>query len=268
MNSIDPQTLVNSDATGELKHNGDCRYLDGGRATSWRPVPHRGLRCLSITRALLSHDSPHDSPHDSQCSTPFPHNPYACWALVAAPFRNGAELARFCSGIFRALDLCSSAVPMLIAMLESCFEFLHTKTVRMLVNACALSTAKIITDEELSLINAAEVLNADVAQLRAAEHLVIAVLLRTSHPSGQRIAPTKYARPLLGSYAMYNPACDAIMREIAATHIACSWRKTLAVRMLLERRAERVATQPATNKLAAKLAAASQLAAAITMQRA
>ena len=156
---------------------------------------------------------------------------------------------------------------MLIAMLESCFEFLHTRTVRMLVNTCALIVTKIINDDRLFIDDAAEVLEVDVAQLQTAEHFCLSVLLQTSHPSGLRIAPTKYARPLLGSYAMYNPACDVIMREIAATHIACSWRKT-AVRMQLERRAERVATQPATNKLAAKLAAASQLAAAITLQRA
>jgi hypothetical protein len=145
---------------------------------------------------------------------------------------------------------------MLVSIIESCFEFLHPNTVRMIVNACALVVAKIVDDETLYIVDAAEVLKVDVAQLKSAEHFVIAVLLRTSHPSGRRIAPTKYVRSPLRSYAAYNPACTLFMREIAATQIADSWRLRLA------RRAERVAAQPATNKLAAKLAAA------ITMQRA
>jgi hypothetical protein len=157
---------------------------------------------------------------------------------------------------------------MLIATIESCFEFLHPQTVRMIVNACALVVAKIVNDERLYIVDAAEVLEVDVAQLQTAEHFITSVLLQTSHPSGHRIAPTKYARPLLISYAAYAPACDAIMRDIAATHIASSFRRALAVRMLLARRAERVVAHPATSKLAAKLEAATQLAATTTLQRA
>ena len=152
---------------------------------------------------------------------------------------------------------------MLIAMIESCFELLLPETLRMVVNACALVGAKIFYDEQVRTIDAARRLKVNVAQLKAAEHVVISVLLQTSHPSGHRIAPTAYARPLISSYETYSPACAAIMREIAASHVACSWRRMLAVRMRLARRAEHVAAQSATNKLAAKLAAA-----ATTMQRA
>jgi uncharacterized membrane protein YgcG len=158
---------------------------------------------------------------------------------------------------------------MLIAMIESCFEFLLPETLRMVVNACALVSAEIFYDEQVRTIDAAKLLKVDVAQLKAAEHVVISVLLQTSHPSGHRIAPTAYALPLISSYETYAPACTILMRELVATHIAGSWRRTLAVRMRLARRAGHVAARPATNKLAAKLAAAAKLAtAAIAMQRA
>ena len=133
---------------------------------------------------------------------------------------------------------------MLIAIIESCFEFLHPQTVRMLVNTCALVVAKIVNDERLYIVDAAEVLEVDIAQLRAAEHFVFSVLLRTSHPSGLRIAPTKYARALLSSYETYSPACDAIMREIGATHIAGCWRRTLAVQLAYRKAALATAQSP------------------------
>jgi hypothetical protein len=190
--------------------------------------------------------------------------PNACWALAAAPFRDGADLARFCSGTFRKLDLCTDAVPMLIANIESCFEPLGPNSVRMLVKACALVVFKVLNDYVLLLVDAAELLDVDFAQLRAAEHYVISVLLQTSHPSGRRVNPTGKARPLISSYAAYAPACAIVMRGLASTHIACSWRRTLAVRTVRTVRAARSATR----KLAAKLHAAAKLAAAITMQRA
>jgi hypothetical protein len=208
-----------------------------------------GRVIASITLALLAH-SPRTYPD-------------ACWALAAPPFRQAADLARFCSCIFRKLDLFSSTVPMLTAIIESCFEFILENTVRMLVNACALVVAKIVNDEQLCIIDAAELLKVDVAQLGAAEHVVISVLLQTSHPSGLLIAPTAYARPLLISYEAYDSACSFVMRELAATHIAGSWHRTLAVRMRLARRAERSAARSATNNLAAKLEAVAKLDTAI-----
>ena len=158
---------------------------------------------------------------------------------------------------------------MLAAMLESCFELLLRNTLRMVITACALVGTKIVYDEQVRTVDAAQLLKVDVALLKAAEHVVFSVLLQTSHPSGQRIAPTAYARPLISSYAAYAPACTGLMRALAARHIASSWRRTLAVRMLSARRAEHVAARSATNKLATKLAAVAALAAAaIAMQRA
>ena len=200
----------------------------------------------SITLTLLAHDSPRTGPN-------------ACCAL-AAPFRDGADLARFCSCIFRKLDLLSSAVALLVTIVESCFESLVPTTTRMLVNAAALIVFKTINDETLCIVDAARLLKVDdVAQLRACEHYVLSVLLQTSHPSGLCIAPSAYARPLLSSFEEYAAACTFVLRERAATHIASSWRRTLAVRVLLARLAERVASR---TRLAAKLQAAAELAAA------
>ena len=133
----------------------------------------------SIMLTLLAHDSPRTGPN-------------TCWALAAAPFRDGADLARFCSCIFRKLDLVSSAVALLVTIVESCFESLVPTTSRMLVNAAALIVFKTINDETLCIIDAARFLKVDeVAQLRACEHYVLSVLLQTSHPSG-RITPLPF----------------------------------------------------------------------------
>ena len=90
--------------------------------------------------------------------------------------------------------------------------------------------------------------------------------LRRSDPSGKRIAPSAYARPLLSSYEAYVPACAIVSRDLAAISVQRAYRK---YKVRLARCAERRADRPAantTNQLGAEVAA--QLATATTMQRA
>ena len=142
---------------------------------------------------------------------------------------------------------------MVMLTVESCFEFLHVNTVRMLVAACALIVAKIIDDEPVFITATAELLKVDAGLLVAAERFVVSVLLQTSHRTGRRVTRTAYACPLLRCYEACASACDTYLRELAATHIACCYRVALAVRMRMARRAERSAAQSATGgeKLAA-----------------
>ena len=237
--------------------NPQLRNTEQNRDMVYRSQFHiEGRVISSITMVLLAHDSPRIN-----C---------ACWSLAAAPFRDGADLARFCSCIFRKLELHThaSTVGMLITIIESCFQALLPKTARMLINASALIVAKIIHDERVCIVDVARLIKVDVARLQAAEHYVAAVLLQTCHASGRRIAPTEYARPLLSSYDSYSRACAVVVRELGATHIVGCWRRTLAVRVLLALRAERDTVRPAKSTLAAKLDAAAQLAATIVAQRA
>ena len=125
-----------------------------------------GRSVASITLTLLRHDAPRT-------------NPDACWALADAPFPAAAELARFCSSIFRNLDLLSSHVGLLVAIIESCFEFLLPHTVRHLLLGAGFVVFKIVNDQQLSIAAAAELLKVDVAKLGAAEAFVLAVLLQT-----------------------------------------------------------------------------------------
>jgi hypothetical protein len=230
---------------------------------SYTPVPQsclRGRALANILQTLLEYS-------DAANHQRTPITIDASVALAAAPFADVADLARFCSNVLKSLELDATTLPMLICGIESCFEFISSHTIRMLVVACACFVCKMIDDEPVYIVDVATLLNTDIAQLRAAEAFFFAAVFQSSDPSGIRTAPTTYSRLLISSYPSYEGGCAAVMDKLAATHIACSWRRTLAVRASAAKATERDAAVLAKAKQMA-LVPASKLDAAVVVQRA
>lgn len=152
--------------------------------------------------------------------------PAAVQALEHAPFEDDDDLATFCSFLLRRLRLHPSTVASIVTIIESCYDFLHPLTARMIIASSCLVVAKTVDDDRLFLQDAAPVIGLSLRRLVRAELFVCSILFGFSAPSGRRLVCTSYARPLIASYASYAPPCLAVVYGLAATHIqSCTRRK-------------------------------------------
>ena len=143
--------------------------------------------------------------------------------------------------VFMSLELRACTLAMVVALVESCADYMDVFNARYIIGASAILTFALIDDSGDSTAMYRRYLYPEVRleheQLARAERFVFGAALRCIDTFGFLTVPSRHPRSPLASYARYNHELKPFISSLAYRDLATAWRRAVAEAAL--RRAER-----------------------------